>query len=93
MGQPVGLSLRGIVLVLLVERLLALRNRLKASIEVGSVDLLNSIEAGSEDSDILPNDLAFFPVGLQCPVLHSFAPDMPGGILVMDVKGEKTRGH
>ena len=66
MGQLVGLNLLGIVLVLLVERLLALRNQLKASSGVGSVDL-NCIEAGPEDSDILPSVLAFFTVGLQCP--------------------------
>lgn len=85
-----GLSLLGIVLVLLVERLLALRNLLKASSEVGSADLLNCNEAGTEDSDILCNGLAFFTVGLQCPGLHSFVSDMPGGILVTDLKEEKT---
>nr|KAF6419181.1 paraoxonase 2 [Rousettus aegyptiacus] len=96
MGRLVGLSLLGIALALLGERLLALRNRLKASREVESVDLLNchlikGIEAGSEDIDILPNGLAFFSVGLKYPGLHSFAPDNPGGILMMDLKEENPR--
>ncbi|XP_012576520.1 PREDICTED: serum paraoxonase/arylesterase 2 isoform X2 [Condylura cristata] len=96
MGRLVALSLLGIALALLGERLLALRNRLKASREVESVDLPNchlikGIEAGSEDIDILPNGLAFFSVGLKCPGLHSFAPDKPGGILMMDLKEENPR--
>ncbi|XP_060013040.1 serum paraoxonase/arylesterase 2 isoform X2 [Lagenorhynchus albirostris] len=96
MGRLLTLSLLGIALALLGERLLALRNRLKASREVESVDLPNchlikGIEAGSEDIDILPNGLAFFSVGLKCPGLHSFAPDKPGGILMMDLKEENPR--
>ncbi|KAF6086614.1 paraoxonase 2 [Phyllostomus discolor] len=96
MGRLVGLSLLGIALALLGERLLALRNRLKASSAVESVDLPNchlikGIEAGAEDIDILPNGLAFLSVGLKCPGLHSFAPDKPGGILMMDLKDEKPR--
>ncbi|PNJ69979.1 PON2 isoform 16 [Pongo abelii] len=67
MGRLVAVGLLGIALALLGERLLALRNRLKASREVESVDLPNchlikGIEAGSEDIDILPNGLAFFSV-------------------------------
>ncbi|XP_013835161.1 serum paraoxonase/arylesterase 2 isoform X1 [Sus scrofa] len=96
MGRLLALSLLGIALALLGERLLALRNRLKASREVESVDLPNchlikGIEAGSEDIDILPSGLAFFSVGLKCPGLHSFAPDKPGGILMMDLKEENPR--
>ncbi|XP_077621494.1 serum paraoxonase/arylesterase 2 isoform X1 [Crocuta crocuta] len=71
-------------------------NRLKASREVESVDLPNchlikGIEAGADDIDILPNGLAFFSVGLKCPGLHSFSPDKPGGILMMDLKEENPR--
>uniref|UniRef100_A0A5F9DFD4 Paraoxonase n=1 Tax=Oryctolagus cuniculus TaxID=9986 RepID=A0A5F9DFD4_RABIT len=96
MGRLVAVSVLGIALALLGERLLALRNRLKASREIESVDLPNchlikGIEAGSEDIDILPNGLAFFSVGLKCPGLHSFAPDKPGGILMMDLKEERPR--
>ncbi|EGW06948.1 Serum paraoxonase/arylesterase 2 [Cricetulus griseus] len=96
MGRLVALSLLGIGLALLGERFLALRNRLKASREVESVDLPNchlikGIEAGAEDIDVLPNGLAFFSVGLKFPGLHSFAPDKPGGILMMDLKEEKPR--
>uniref|UniRef100_A0A7N5JHR6 Paraoxonase n=2 Tax=Ailuropoda melanoleuca TaxID=9646 RepID=A0A7N5JHR6_AILME len=96
MGRLVALSLLGIALALLGERLLALRNRLKASREVKSVDLPNchlikGIEAGADDIDILPNGLAFLSVGLKCPGLHSFSPDKPGGILMMDLKKENPR--
>ncbi|EDM15023.1 paraoxonase 2, isoform CRA_b [Rattus norvegicus] len=96
MGRLVALSLLGIGLALLGERFLALRSRLKASREVESVDLPNcrlikGIETGAEDIDILPNGLAFFSVGLKFPGLHSFAPDKPGGILMMDLKEEKPR--
>jgi len=96
MGRLVALSLLGIALALLGERLLALRNRLKASREVESVDLPNchlikGIEAGADDIDILPNGLAFLSVGLKCPGLHSFSPDKPGGILMMDLKKENPR--
>ncbi|XP_036184010.1 serum paraoxonase/arylesterase 2 isoform X4 [Myotis myotis] len=48
-------------------------------------------EAGAEDIDILPNGLAFLSVGLKYPGLHSFAPDKPGGILMMDLKDENPR--
>ncbi|EDL13965.1 paraoxonase 2, isoform CRA_a [Mus musculus] len=96
MGRMVALSLLGIGLALLGERFLALRSRLKASREVESVDLPNchlikGIETGAEDIDILPNGLAFFSVGLKFPGLHSFAPDKPGGILMMDLKDERPR--
>ncbi|KAF6302007.1 paraoxonase 2 [Rhinolophus ferrumequinum] len=96
MGRLVALSLLGIALALLGERFLALRNRLKASREVESIDLPNchlikGIETGSEDIDILPNGLAFFSVGLKYPGFHSFAPDKPGGILIMDLNDENLR--
>ncbi|KAM8936585.1 LOW QUALITY PROTEIN: serum paraoxonase/arylesterase 2-like [Lycaon pictus] len=132
MGRLLAVGLLGIALALLGERLLALRNRLKASREVESVDLPNchlikgigkktdeatqlsstycfflgpSLEfriatfqqeriertAGADDIDILPNGLAFFSVGLKCPGLHSFSPDKPGGILMMDLKKENPR--
>lgn len=35
--------------------------------------------------------LPLFPKGLKFPGLHSFAPDKPGGILMMDLKEEKPR--
>ncbi|XP_006834335.1 PREDICTED: serum paraoxonase/arylesterase 2 isoform X2 [Chrysochloris asiatica] len=96
MGRLVAMSLVGISLALLGERFLALRNRLNASREIESIDLPNchlikGIEAGSEDIDILPNGLAFFSVGLKHPGLHSFAPDRPGGILMMDLNEKKPR--
>eukprot|EP00069_Balaena_mysticetus_P008970 bmy_19989T0 len=125
MGRLLALSLLGIALALLGERLLALRKgfRLTFIKESGSLEekirtipkdtdtdkvnkalpnksqnsnmtfiyFLNLTEAGSEDIDILPNGLAFFSVGLKCPGLHSFAPDKPGGILMMDLKEENPR--
>ncbi|KAM6202310.1 serum paraoxonase/arylesterase 2 [Rhynchocyon petersi] len=96
MGRLVAVSLLGIALALLGERFWALRNRLKASRELESIDLPNchlikGIEAGSEDIDILPNGLAFFSVGLKFPGLYSFTPDKPGGILMMDLKEDRPR--
>nr|AAC42089.1 paraoxonase 2 [Mus musculus domesticus] len=90
MGRMVALGFAGHRVALLGERFLALSSRLKGSREVESVDLPNchlikGIETGAEDIDILPNGLAFFSVGLKFPGLHSFAPDKPGGILMMDL--------
>uniref|UniRef100_A0A2I2ZXZ3 Paraoxonase n=1 Tax=Gorilla gorilla gorilla TaxID=9595 RepID=A0A2I2ZXZ3_GORGO len=91
MGRLVAVGLLGIALALLGERLLALRNRLKASREVESVDLPHCH---------LIKGIAFvfnifhrFGKGLKFPGLHSFAPDKPGGILMMDLKEEKPRAR
>ncbi|XP_075414507.1 serum paraoxonase/arylesterase 2 isoform X3 [Tenrec ecaudatus] len=96
MGRLLSLSLLGITLALLGEKFLVLRNRLKASREVESIDLLNchlikGIEAGSEDIDILPNGLAFFSVGLKFPGLHSFESERSGGLLMMDLNEATPR--
>ncbi|NWI17435.1 PON2 arylesterase, partial [Crypturellus soui] len=48
-------------------------------------------EYGSEDIDILPNGLAFISSGLKYPGMHSFAPDKPGEIFLMDLNEDNPR--
>ncbi|XP_020855738.1 serum paraoxonase/arylesterase 2-like isoform X2 [Phascolarctos cinereus] len=96
MARLVAVTALGLALALLGERFVALRNRLNASREVEAVDLPNchfikGVEAGSEDIDILPNGLAFLSVGLKFPGLQYFAPEKPGGILMMDLNQESSR--
>ncbi|XP_074051456.1 serum paraoxonase/arylesterase 2-like [Macrotis lagotis] len=96
MARLVAVTALGLALALLGERFLALRNRLNTSKEVEPVDLPNchlikGVEAGSEDIDILPNGLAFLSVGLKFPWMQCFAPEKPGGILMMDLNKESSR--
>ncbi|XP_031796625.1 serum paraoxonase/arylesterase 2 isoform X1 [Sarcophilus harrisii] len=72
------------------------RNRLNASREVEPVNLpgcrlIKGVEAGSEDIDILPNGLAFLSAGLKSPGIQCFAPEKPGGILMMDLNKDSPR--
>ncbi|XP_037692646.1 serum paraoxonase/lactonase 3 isoform X2 [Choloepus didactylus] len=90
MGKLVALTLLGASLALIGERLLAFRQRINASREVEPVELPNcqlieAIEAGSEDIDILPTGLAFISSGLKYPGVPNFAPDEPGKIFLMDL--------
>uniref|UniRef100_A0A5F8GH25 Paraoxonase n=1 Tax=Monodelphis domestica TaxID=13616 RepID=A0A5F8GH25_MONDO len=48
-------------------------------------------ESGSEDIDILPSGLAFLSVGLKVPGIQCFAPEKPGGILLLDLNQDKPR--
>ncbi|XP_044533846.1 serum paraoxonase/arylesterase 2-like isoform X2 [Gracilinanus agilis] len=96
MAKLVALTALGLALALLGERFVALRNRLNASREVEPVDLPNchlirGVESGSEDIDILPNGLAFLSVGLKVPGIQCFAPEKPGGILLLDLNKDKPR--
>ncbi|XP_072506843.1 serum paraoxonase/arylesterase 2-like isoform X2 [Notamacropus eugenii] len=98
MARLLVLTALGLALALLGERFVALRNRLNASREIEPVDLPNcrlikGVEAGSEDIDILPNGLAFLSVGLKFPGIQSFAPEKPGGILMMDLSQDSTRAR
>ncbi|XP_068790995.1 serum paraoxonase/arylesterase 2 [Struthio camelus] len=96
MGKLLAVAVVGIAVALAGERLLALRKRLNASREVDPVELPNcqlikGIERGSEDIDILPNGLAFISSGLKYPGMHSFVPDKPGEIFLMDLNEENPR--
>ncbi|XP_053122095.1 serum paraoxonase/arylesterase 2-like [Hemicordylus capensis] len=94
MGKLLALALVGILGALVGERIIALRNRFCASREVKpkrlpNCHLIKGIEYGSEDIDILPNGLAFISSGVKG--LHSFAPDKPGEILLMDLNEKNPR--
>nr|KAF6338388.1 paraoxonase 3 [Pipistrellus kuhlii] len=96
MGKLVVLTLLGVGLALLGERFVALRERINADREVKPVEpqnchLIEGIENGSEDIDILPSGLAFISSGLKYPGMPSFAPDEPGQIFMMDLNEQNPR--
>ncbi|XP_026927725.1 serum paraoxonase/lactonase 3 [Acinonyx jubatus] len=96
MGKLVVLTLLGAVLALIGERLVAFRQRTNASRAVEPVDLPNchlieGLENGSEDIDILPNGLAFISSGLKYPGMPNFASDEPGQIFLMDLNEQNPR--
>ncbi|KAJ6666618.1 hypothetical protein lerEdw1_020341 [Lerista edwardsae] len=96
MGKLLALALVGIVVALIGERIVSVRNSICASREVQpkrlpSCHLVKGIEFGSEDIDILPNGLAFISSGLKFPALKSFAPDKSGEILLMDLNDKNPR--
>ncbi|XP_077621500.1 serum paraoxonase/lactonase 3 isoform X1 [Crocuta crocuta] len=96
MGKLVVLTLLGALLALIGERLVAFRQRTNASREVEPVELPNchlieGLENGSEDIDILPSGLAFISSGLKYPGMPNFAPDEPGQIFLMDLNEQNPR--
>ncbi|XP_007888991.1 serum paraoxonase/arylesterase 2 isoform X2 [Callorhinchus milii] len=54
-------------------------------IEPGSCHLIEGINYGSEDITVLPGGLALVSSGLKYPHIHSFAPDKPGQILLVNL--------
>ncbi|XP_042636739.1 serum paraoxonase/lactonase 3 [Orycteropus afer afer] len=98
MGKLVTLTLLGVGLALIGERLLAFRQRFGASQEVepvepGKCHIVEGIENGSEDIDILPSGLAFISSGLKYPGMPSFEPDEPGKIFLMDLNEQNPRAQ
>uniref|UniRef100_G1S0T5 Paraoxonase n=1 Tax=Nomascus leucogenys TaxID=61853 RepID=G1S0T5_NOMLE len=98
MGKLVALVLLGVGLSLVGEMFLAFRERMNASREVEPVEpencrLIEELENGSEDIDILPSGLAFISSGLKYPGLPNFAPDEPGKIFLMDLNEQKPRAQ
>uniref|UniRef100_A0A673SU15 Paraoxonase n=2 Tax=Suricata suricatta TaxID=37032 RepID=A0A673SU15_SURSU len=96
MGKLVVLTLLGAVLALIGERLVAFRRACNASQEVEPVELPNchlieGLENGSEDIDILPSGLAFISSGLKYPGMPNFALDEPGQIFLMDLNEQNPR--
>ncbi|GAB5568549.1 serum paraoxonase/lactonase 3 [Prionailurus iriomotensis] len=72
------------------------KQRMNASRAVEPVDLPNchlieGLENGSEDIDILPNGLAFISSGLKYPGMPNFASDEPGQIFLMDLNEQNPR--
>ncbi|XP_030056572.1 serum paraoxonase/arylesterase 2 [Microcaecilia unicolor] len=93
MGKLLKITLVGIILAFVGERIIRFRERLEASrtldpVELPNCHLLKGIEAGSEDIDILPNGLAFISAGLKYPGIKCFAPDKPGEIFLLDLTDE-----
>ncbi|XP_011729188.2 serum paraoxonase/lactonase 3 [Macaca nemestrina] len=98
MGKLVALVLLGVGLSLFGEMFLAFRERMSASREVQPVEpencrLIEELENGSEDIDILPSGLAFISSGLKYPGLPNFAPDEPGKIFMMDLNEQNPRAQ
>ncbi|KAM5124997.1 serum paraoxonase/arylesterase 2-like, partial [Mantella aurantiaca] len=96
MGKLLKITLIGVLLALLGERIVQFthRNNLFREIEpveLPNCQLLNGIEYGSEDIEILPNGLAFISSGLKYPGMFSFAPSRPGEIFLVDLNEENIR--
>ncbi|XP_006834337.1 PREDICTED: serum paraoxonase/arylesterase 1-like isoform X2 [Chrysochloris asiatica] len=93
MGKLVALTLLGVGLALIGERLLAFSKRMNVSREVkpvepGNCHIIEGIDNGSEDLEILPNGLTFISSGLKYPGIKSFDPNNPGKILLMNLNEE-----
>nr|KAF6320011.1 paraoxonase 3 [Myotis myotis] len=98
MGKLVVLTLLGVGLALVGERFVAFRERINAfrdlePVEPPNCHLIEGIENGSEDIDILPSGLAFISSGLKYPGMPSFAPDEPGQIFMMDLNEQNPRAQ
>ncbi|XP_072506840.1 serum paraoxonase/lactonase 3-like [Notamacropus eugenii] len=96
MAKLLALTALGLVLAFLGERFMVYRLQTKFSYQVNPIEppgcyLIEGLENGSEDIDILPSGLAFISTGLKYPGLHSFAPDKPGEIFLMDLNEDKPR--
>ncbi|XP_036038508.1 serum paraoxonase/lactonase 3 [Onychomys torridus] len=98
MGKLVVLTVLGASLALIGERLLTFRERVTTSREIKSTEpknchLIEGLENGSEDIDILPSGLAFISTGLKYPGMPNFAPDKPGRIFLMDLKEQNPKAQ
>ncbi|XP_075067879.1 serum paraoxonase/arylesterase 2-like isoform X1 [Mixophyes fleayi] len=94
MGALLKITLVGLTLGLLGERVMNFIHRSKILNKAEPIDhpncrLVEGIEFGSEDIEVLPNGLAFISSGLKYPPIKSFAPDRPGEILLLDLNDEK----
>lgn len=98
MGKLVALTLLGASVALLGQRFVAIRERINASREVEPVELPNcrlieELENGSEDIDILPSGLAFISTGLKYPGMPNLETDRPGNIFLMDLNEQIPRAQ
>ncbi|XP_036615433.1 serum paraoxonase/lactonase 3-like isoform X3 [Trichosurus vulpecula] len=97
MAKLLKLTVLGLVLAFFGERFMTLRQRINTfshevhPVEPPSCHLIQGIENGSEDIDILPSGLAFISTGLKYPGLPSFAPDKPGEIFLMDLNEDEPK--
>ncbi|MBZ3871310.1 Serum paraoxonase/lactonase 3 [Sciurus carolinensis] len=98
MGKLVVLTLLGVSLALIGERLLVFRERTNATrelepVELQNCDLIEGLENGSEDIDILPSGLAFISNGLKYQGMPDLAPDASGKIYLMDLNEQNPRAE
>ncbi|KAM7325371.1 hypothetical protein ACRRTK_015624 [Alexandromys fortis] len=98
MGKLVVLTLLGASLALIGERLLTFRERFSSTREIKPTEpqhchLIEGLENGSEDIDILPSGLAFISTGLKYPGMPNFAPDKPGRIFLMDLNEQNPKAQ
>ncbi|XP_069815502.1 serum paraoxonase/arylesterase 2-like [Dendropsophus ebraccatus] len=98
MGALLKLTIIGVTLAVLGERMVQLIHRSNFFREIEQVDLpncqlLKGIEYGSEDIEVLPNGLAFISSGLKYPGIVHFAPEKPGEIFLLDLNDEKLRPY
>ncbi|CAI9561735.1 unnamed protein product [Staurois parvus] len=96
MGKLLKVTLVGVFLAFLGERIVRFTHRANLFREIEPVELpnchlLDGIEYGSEDIEILPNGLAFISSGLKYPGMFSFAPSRPGEIFLVDLNEENLR--
>ncbi|KAM9307648.1 serum paraoxonase/arylesterase 2-like [Gastrophryne carolinensis] len=96
MGRLLTLTIIGVFLALLGERTVRfvyqlMQVRETEPVELPNCHLLEGIDYGSEDIDVLPSGLAFISSGLKYPDMFSFAPDRPGEIFLLDLKEENPR--
>ncbi|EHA97287.1 Serum paraoxonase/lactonase 3 [Heterocephalus glaber] len=98
MAKLGALILLGASLAFLGQTFVAIRERFITSREVEPVEpqnchLIEKLENGSEDIDILPTGLAFISSGLKYPGLPNFAPDEPGKIFLMNLNEQSSKAQ
>ncbi|XP_068091149.1 serum paraoxonase/arylesterase 2-like [Hyperolius riggenbachi] len=96
MGTLLKITLIGVLLALLGERIFQFSHRFNVFREIEPIDLpncqlLDGIEYGAEDIEILPDGLAFISSGLKYPGMFSFAPGRSGEIFLLDLNEEIPR--
>nr|XP_035971579.1 serum paraoxonase/lactonase 3-like isoform X2 [Halichoerus grypus] len=91
MGKLMVLTLLGAGLALIGERQRANASRKVEPVEPRYCHLIEGLENGSEDIDILPSGLAFISSGLKYPGMPNFAPDEPGQIFLIDLNEQNPR--
>ncbi|XP_003475052.2 serum paraoxonase/lactonase 3 [Cavia porcellus] len=90
--------LLGTGLAFLGQKFVTFREKMNASREVVPVELQNchlieKLENGSEDIDILPSGLAFISTGLKYPGVPDFAPGETGKIFLIDLNEQVPRAQ
>ncbi|XP_016050345.2 serum paraoxonase/lactonase 3 isoform X2 [Erinaceus europaeus] len=93
MGKLVALTLLGASLALIGQRQRIFTSRDVDPVEPQKCQLVEGLEAGSEDIDILPSGLAFISTGLKYPGLPKSVPDEPGYIFLMDMNEKNPQAQ